>query len=160
VRWVREWGVVEGCFSCDQEVTIGAESASPAERIYVDGLWRVAHAFDSSLRGWLVVVPRRHVTSIADLTGAEAAALGPLLRRVSLALRDVVRCAKTYVIQFGEADGFAHLHFHVVPRMPDLPPEHRGPRVFHYLSRPEAEWLTAGARAEIARSLAARLAGG
>ncbi len=119
--------------------------------------WRAAHAFDTTLPGWLVLVPRRHVTSFADLTPDEAAELGPLLHRLSQALRDTVRCAKTYVMQFAEAEGFSHLHIHVVPRMPDLPAEHRGPRVFHYLSQPPDQWLPIDRRDAIAAGVAAAM---
>ena len=38
-------------------------------------------------------------------------------------------------MQFAEAEGFSHVHFHVTPRSPDV--EHRGPRVFAYLDQPE-----------------------
>ncbi|MDG4788836.1 HIT family protein [Micromonospora sp. WMMD1102] len=143
------------CYSCRQEDDLAA--ASFAERLHVTDHWRVAHAFNSSLPGWLVVLPRRHVTSIAELTPVEAAELGPLLHRLSTTLHETVRCTKTYVMQFAEAEGFGHVHFHLVPRMPDLPPEHRGPRIFHYLTRPESEWLTSERRVEITTAIADRL---
>jgi diadenosine tetraphosphate (Ap4A) HIT family hydrolase len=143
------------CYSCRQENDLA--TASFAERLHLTDHWRTAHAFNSSLPGWLVVIPRRHVTSIAELTPAEAAELGPLVHRLSTALHEVVRCEKTYVMQFAEAEGFGHVHFHLVPRMPDLPPEHRGPRVFHYLTRPESEWLTTDQREEVAGAIADRL---
>jgi diadenosine tetraphosphate (Ap4A) HIT family hydrolase len=123
-----------------------------AERIYVDEFWRVAHAFDSSLAGWLIVVPRRHVEAIAELTPAEAASLGTVLHRASIALTNTLRCQKTYVMQFAEAEGFSHVHFHVVPRMADLPEEHRGPRIFHYLGQSPA--LSLAARNQLAERLA------
>jgi len=120
------------CLSC-------AGNAAPAdlpprERVYVGPRWRVAHAFGSSLPGWLVVVPRRHVIALDELTAAEAADLGPLLRALTAAMRAVLGCSKTYVALFAEAEGFEHVHFHVVPRSPDLDPERRGPRVFGYLA--------------------------
>ncbi|WP_203716739.1 HIT family protein [Asanoa siamensis] len=123
------------CFSCVRTARIG--TLPPREVVGVDGHWRVAHAFDTSLPGWLVLVPRRHVTSVAELTDAEAAGLGPWLVGLSRALRAVTGCAKTYVVQLAEKEGFAHVHFHVVPRMPDLPPERRGPGVFGFLGLPE-----------------------
>ena len=73
-----------------------------------------------SLPGWLVLVPRRHTVALDDLTADEAADLGPLLRAVSSALRDVVRCRKTYVVLFAEAEGFQHIHFHIIPASPAL----------------------------------------
>jgi diadenosine tetraphosphate (Ap4A) HIT family hydrolase len=113
------------------------------ERVYDDGLWRVAHAFNSALPGWMVVIARRHITSLADLTLAEAVALGPLLRNLSLALEHVTGAAKAYVVFFAEAKQFPHVHIHVVPRPPELPEEHRGPGIFALLARPEADWISA-----------------
>lgn len=37
---------------------------------------------------------------------------------------------------FAEAEGFAHLHLHVVPRMADLEPALRGPGVLKHLEGP------------------------
>jgi diadenosine tetraphosphate (Ap4A) HIT family hydrolase len=94
----------------------------------VDEHWRAAHAFGTRLPGWLVVVPRRHVEALDELSDAEMFGLGPLLRSLTSALRTVTGCEKTYVALFAEAEGFAHVHFHVVPRMPWFEPQHRGPR--------------------------------
>jgi diadenosine tetraphosphate (Ap4A) HIT family hydrolase len=124
----------------------------PRERIHVGPGWRVAHAFGTALPGWLVVVPRRHVTSLDELTPEEAADLGPLLRNVTGAMRSVLGCAKTYVALFAEAEGFAHVHFHVMPRAADLAPDLRGPRIFGLLGGeaerhvPEPDMDTVAAR--------------
>jgi diadenosine tetraphosphate (Ap4A) HIT family hydrolase len=126
-----------GCYPCEQERGLGALPAR--ELIAADECWRVAHAFGSALPGWLVLLPRRHVTAVSELTDAEAARLGAWQVRLSRALRAVTGCTKTYVAQFAEAAGFEHVHFHVVPRMPDLPEELRGPRVFALVAGPEAE---------------------
>lgn len=127
------------CFSCSQAAQL--DQLPPRENIWTDGLWRVAHAFNSALPGWLVLLPLRHIESLADLTPAEAIALGPLLQRTSEALSEVAGCEKTYVILFAEAPGFHHLHFHIVPRMPELPREYKGGRIFSFLDRPQDEWV-------------------
>ena len=106
------------------------------ERIVQTASWRVAHAFNTGLPGWLVLVPTVHITALAELSEAAAAELGPMLRDLSEALQQVVGCVKTYVVLLAEAEGFSHVHFHVVPRMPDLPPELRGPRIFQLLGLP------------------------
>ncbi|MFF5228317.1 HIT family protein [Dactylosporangium sp. NPDC000521] len=144
------------CFSCRQNDR--AAGLPLRERLAGDEHWRVAHCFDTSLPGWLVLVPRRHVTAIADLTDAEAAALGVWQVRLSRALAAVTGCVKTYVVQFAEKEGFAHVHFHIVPRMPDLPADHRGPRVFGYLGVPEAERVDEPRQDELAAALHAHLA--
>ncbi|RKN27302.1 HIT family protein [Micromonospora musae] len=139
------------CFTCRNNARINA--LPPREVIAADDHWRVAHAFDTALPGWLVLVPRRHVTSIADLTDAEAATLGTWQVRLSRALRAVTGCAKTYIVQFAEKEGFAHVHFHVVPRMPDLPADRRGPRVFSYLGATEQDRVTEQQQDELAAAL-------
>jgi diadenosine tetraphosphate (Ap4A) HIT family hydrolase len=146
--------VMSDCRTCVQEADLA--NASPLERIYLDEHWRVAHAFDSALPGWLVAVPRRHVTTIAELTPAEAAGLGPLLLRLSQALHKTTKCEKTYVMQYAETEGFRHVHFHVVPRMAGLPVEHRGPGIFHYLGTVTEDATDAAGEvsADIARYLA------
>jgi diadenosine tetraphosphate (Ap4A) HIT family hydrolase len=57
--------------------------------------------------------------------------LGPLLRSLTAALRTVTGCDKTYVALFAEAEGYAHVHFHVVPRMSNFTDDQRGPASLH-----------------------------
>ena len=146
------------CRSC--EVTDRLDGLPPRERIVLDDLWRVAHAFDTALPGWLVLLPRRHVTAIADLTDAEAVALGTWQVRLSRALHAVTGCVKTYVVQFAEADGFAHVHFHLIPRMADQSHELRGPRIFGLLGVPEDRRVSEARRDDLARALVDHLATG
>ena len=49
--------------------------------------WDVVHSYDTSLEGWLVLVARRHVAAVAELTPEEARECGELHRSVSMALR-------------------------------------------------------------------------
>jgi len=143
------------CFVCDNNDRF--EALPPRELVAADAHWRVAHAVDSALPGWLVLVPRRHVTAVADLTDAEAADLGVWQVRLSRALRAVTGCVKTYVVQFAEMEGFSHVHFHVIPRMSDLPDDHRGPRVFRYLDSPPDQRVAAERMDQLANALHAHL---
>ena len=127
---------VPGCLSCAH---LHDPDAPPCDRIVVSEGWTVAHAIGANLEGWLVVVPNRHVVAIDELTAQEASALGMLLAAVTAALRDVVGCERTYVVSMGEMPGFAHLHFHVVPRHTDMPEAYRGVRVFRLLANPELD---------------------
>lgn len=142
------------CVSCASN----ARADLPArERIYLGPRWRVAHVSGTSLPGWLVLVPRRHTVALDDLTADEAADLGPLLRAVSSALRDVVRCRKTYVALFAEAEGFQHIHFHIIPRQPGLEADLRGPRVFGLLGGDPASYVPEAVMDEIAEKLSQAL---
>ena len=137
------------CYSCRQnEQDLG--TLPSRERVYDDGLWRVAHSFNSALAGWMVVVARRHITSLAELTPTEAAVLGPLLRALSSAMEQKLQAKKAYVMFLAEAEGFGHVHIHVVPRPVDLPPERRGAHIFDYLGQPEAVWVPANEMDRIA----------
>jgi diadenosine tetraphosphate (Ap4A) HIT family hydrolase len=124
---------------------------APREGIVVTDHWRVAHAFNTSLPGWLVLVPRRHVRGLAELHPDETAEIGPLLVELSRALESVTGCVKTYVMLYAEAEGYEHLHFHLVPRMADQPEEERGPRIFTRLDRPEDECVPEAERDRLAR---------
>lgn len=93
----------------------------------------VVHAFNTSLPGWIVLVTRRHISAIDELREEEAIELGILIRKVSVELKVILNCTKTYVMQFAEQPGHSHVHFHVVPRMPDLADENRGANIFNYL---------------------------
>ena len=145
----------EACYSCDRTSTL--DTLPPRELIGLDEHWRVAHAINTALPGWLVLLPRRHVTAIADLTDAEAAGLGSWQVRLSRALRAVTGCTKTYVVQFAEEAGFGHVHFHVVPRAGDLPADRLGPRVFGYLHAAPDEAVSEARRDQLAADLRAHL---
>ena len=147
----------DACFACSQSDQLA--SLPPREAVVVEDGWRIAHAFNSALEGWLVLLPLRHVTSMDELTPSEAEALGRLLRRTSRALTTVVGSSKAYVMFFAEADGFAHLHVHVVPRMDWFTQDQVGPRVFTFLGGPESEWVTEDAMDDVAPRLRAALAG-
>jgi diadenosine tetraphosphate (Ap4A) HIT family hydrolase len=139
------------CLTC--KVSAAWPDLPPREAVYIDDDWRVAVSFDSALPGWLVLLPRRHVTAIHELTSAEVAPLGPMVLDLSRALAEVTGCEKTYVMQFAEHPEHRHVHFHVVPRMPDWPEEVRGPGVFHFLQQPEADQLDDAQRDDIALRL-------
>jgi len=146
--------LVPSCYPCDQQAT-GA--LPPRENVVRTDHWRVAHAFNSMLPGWLVLLPTRHVTSVTDLTPEAADELGGLIRRLSTALEAVTGCVKTYFMQFSEAEGFSHLHVHLVPRMRDQPRDAIGPASFAYLTDDESRWLGETDRDSIALSIRAAL---
>jgi diadenosine tetraphosphate (Ap4A) HIT family hydrolase len=105
------------CLACD---VIDGRVVAPGGVILDDGLWLVDHSTSPVLLpGFLIIKPRRHVEGIAELTTEEAAALGPLLRRVCRAVMEALRPERVYVCSFGEA--VRHLHWYVVPRYAGMP---------------------------------------
>jgi hypothetical protein len=57
----------------------------------------------------MVVVPARHIVSLAELWPDEAQQ-GPLLTAVSSVVIDVTGSQQVYLALFAEAEGFQHLH--------------------------------------------------
>ncbi len=84
------------------------------------------------------------------MTDDEAIELGKLIRQVSIILKDVTGCSKTYVAQFAEAAGHQHVHFHIIPRMVDQPEEAKGAGIFRYLGVPEADRASESAMNQLA----------
>lgn len=88
-----------------------------------DGLWFVSHHTGPYTDpGELIVKTRRHCESLAELTPAEAAALGPLLRSAVTALERVVKAERIYAVSFNER--IRHLHFLLLPRTASMPRGH------------------------------------
>ncbi len=146
------------CFSCSQSAL--GEQAPQRERIVTTSHWRVGHAFDSSLPGWLIIVPLRHVLSFDELSVQACVELGPLVHDLTAALKDCLGATKTYLMQFSEAEGYSHLHLHLVPRMPDQPAEAKGPGCFMYLGVPEDQVVPTAEMDRLSAELSANLAAG
>jgi diadenosine tetraphosphate (Ap4A) HIT family hydrolase len=121
--------------------------------------WDVVHAFGSAVEAWLVLVVRRHITSVASLTPDEATAMGRLIPQVSAAVQAVVGCDKTYVAQFAEHPEHPHVHVHVIPRARDLAHEHQGPRIFGLLGVPDDESVPEMRMNDLAAELRMHLTG-
>lgn len=150
---------MSACVTCQLVDRRDAGEAPRWDAIHRTAGWDVVHAFGTAVEGWLVLVVRRHLTSVASLSDDEAAELGPLIRDVSRAVQEVVGCDKTYVVQFAEHRQHPHVHVHIIPRARDLPDEQQGPRVFSLLGVPEGEAVTDVRMDEIAAQVAAELAG-
>lgn len=127
------------CRTCELIVRRDANSAPLWDCIYRTPFWDVVHSYDTALSGWLVLVARRHIESLDQLTDPEAIELGQLIHRTSCALKEVTGYVKTYVIQFAENPEHSHVHFHIIPRMADQPENRNSTQIFGYLGVPEEE---------------------
>ena len=143
------------CRTCELTSRRDANQAPVWDSILRTDGWDVVHAYDTSIVGWLVLVLRRHVTSVAALTDAEAVELGRLVRGVSVALEQVTGCRKTYVAQFAEHPLHPHVHVHVIPRPAGLTAAEIGPGIFTRLGVPEAERVSEKEMSEVAEALRA-----
>ncbi|HEX5370985.1 MAG TPA: HIT family protein [Dehalococcoidia bacterium] len=109
----------ETCLSCE---VIAGRAASPGGFIFESENWLLTHQVrPASLAGFLILQPRRHVEQIADLTTQEASEMGGLLRRATQALTRALQPEKIYVCSFGS--GVKHVHFYLIPRSSEMPPE-------------------------------------
>lgn len=85
--------------------------------VWEDDLWRMTVSLASEVPGFAYLEPKRHITDITRLDGAEAASFGFVLARVTAALREELQVERVYIYVFG--DGVAHLHLHLAPHRPD-----------------------------------------
>ncbi len=114
------------CPECD---VIAGLRKPPGGEIASDDAF-VVHAVlgASPLAGWTVIVPRRHVESIEELSESEQNTMMRWGARVTAAQRTILGSAKSYLALFAEV--VPHVHLHVVPRYADTPDALRGARVF------------------------------
>ena len=108
------------CSACAE---VAGKVQAPGGVIVDDGLWYVSHHTGPFTDpGELIVKTRRHCESLAELTPAEAHALGPLLQAGVRALERVVVAERIYAVSFNER--IRHLHFLLLPRTATMPPGH------------------------------------
>jgi len=141
------------CETCRLVERRNIGSAPLWDSIHRTSFFDIAHAFNTSLLGWIVLVARRHVETIADLTEEEGYELGHLIRTISQYLQEITGCEKTYVMQFAEAPGHHHVHFHIVPRMSDFSDSDKGKNVFNFLGVAEGDRVTEDEMNKLAKSL-------
>lgn len=146
------------CKTCELDVRRKQGQAPLWDDIYRTKSWVVVHAMDTSLPGWLVLVLQRHIEALDEMTEQESAELGPLIRRVSISLKNVLGCEKTYVIQFAEHRDHPHVHFHVVPRMKNQPASRRSTQVFAYMGVSPEERVSEARMDELAVRIRGELA--
>lgn len=114
----------------------------PGGPIYEDALLYASHiappdADSTAYLGYLFVEPKRHAAGLGDITAEEAAALGVLVSRLARALREGAGAEHVYAFVLG--DHVPHLHVHVVPRYPGMPPEYWGMRVDEWPEAPRGD---------------------
>jgi diadenosine tetraphosphate (Ap4A) HIT family hydrolase len=129
------------CSICEQ---VAGRVAAPGGPVHDDGLWLVNHHTGLHTDpGELIIAVRRHCETLADLTLAEAAALGPILRAAVAAIERLLGPERTYVASYNES--VRHVHFFLLPRTRALPAGH----VTSDLYRKARMWLR---RAGVARN--------
>jgi diadenosine tetraphosphate (Ap4A) HIT family hydrolase len=100
----------EPCMLCAPEI---ADREFARVRLWEDELWRLSAVLRGPVPGFAHLEPRRHIPYVTDLDGPEAATFGPVLARVTRALRDASGAQLAYAYVFG--DRVAHLHVNLAP---------------------------------------------
>jgi len=104
---------VEGCLACD---LAAGRLPLPGGVIHATELWLVEHCVGPLGVGTLIVKPKRHVVHVWELTGAEAAELGPLLRETASVVASLTQPDQVYVCLWSHQGGVpVHIHFVVQP---------------------------------------------
>lgn len=128
------------CWTCLSNE--GVRRISPGVTIFAGRYWLVEHAYPCALKGWLVIVLKRHVEALHLLTADECAELSVIQARACQLLHDVLGCEKEYILCLAESEHFHHIHFHVIPIAPHLPDALRGTHIFALLKVPDDQVLS------------------
>jgi diadenosine tetraphosphate (Ap4A) HIT family hydrolase len=102
-----------GCLGCD---LLAGRQPLPGGIIHQTPRWAVNHAVGPLNLGTLVIAPREHIVSVADLDSAAAGELGPLLRQAAIVIEQLCQPEQVYVGLWSHgAAGRKHLHFVAQP---------------------------------------------
>ena len=66
-------------------------------------------------KGQCIVIPRRHMTSLSEMTEEENASVFKMITATSKALEKTLSARKTYLLSI--ADSVRHLHYHLIPKL-------------------------------------------
>jgi diadenosine tetraphosphate (Ap4A) HIT family hydrolase len=140
------------CLFCDIQHGYPPAVGGP---VYEDDLVYAYHWDEegSGYLGHLVLITRRHTPDFANLTPAEAQAVGMLIARLSSALKVCTGAEKVYAVFYGEVT--PHLHVHLTARYREAPPEYLR---WHAEDWPDAPRGNADAIAALCDRLRAALA--
>jgi diadenosine tetraphosphate (Ap4A) HIT family hydrolase len=100
-------------------MTAGCELCTPSAVLAENALAYVRYDNNSLSRGHVLVIPRRHVASFFDMTGAEQDAVLSLLNQVQRTLRNEhAPDGYNIGVNVGKAAGQSrmHVHVHLIPR--------------------------------------------
>jgi diadenosine tetraphosphate (Ap4A) HIT family hydrolase len=98
------------CLLCQPVI---GDAALERVQVWEDALWRLTASLASPEPGLCYLEPKRHIASIAELDGHEAATLGVALAWSSAALKAETGAEQVYVVVYG--GGIPHLHLYLAP---------------------------------------------
>ena len=125
------------CWSCLSNT--GVRRISPGPTIHEGKYWYVEHAYPCGLKGWLVIVLKRHSEALHNLLPEEFAELGEIQARACYLLYVLLKCEKEYIMCVAEAEHFTHIHFHIVPKPHGLPNALKATKIYTLLKVTEEQ---------------------
>lgn len=97
----------------------GGYTDPPGGYLLDDGMWRVSHGPVSFWpAGTLLIESHRHFLDFAEMTDEEAAAIGPLIRRLTGPLKQATGAPRVHV--WSCMEGAGHFHCWLVPRVGEV----------------------------------------
>jgi len=88
--------------------------------VWSDELWRLTTILVGEVAGFSYLEPKRHISDITMLDGAEAASFGRVIAEASTAIKKATGADLVYVYVFG--DSVKHLHVHLAPQRDEASP--------------------------------------
>jgi ATP adenylyltransferase len=132
------------CLGCD---VAAGRAHVPGGILYETRSWLANHVVGAMNLGTLIVAPREHVVAVADLDGAAASELGPVLRSAARVVEVLCEPEQTYVCLWSHgAEARKHLHFAVQPVTADVVARYGGLRS----EQLQARMLARGDRPDVA----------
>jgi diadenosine tetraphosphate (Ap4A) HIT family hydrolase len=125
------------CWTCKSNT--GEKRISPGPTIFEGKYWLVEHAYPVKIIGWLVIVLKRHVEALHELTTDEFTELAQIQSKLIHFLFEELHCEKEYVSCYAETEHFYHIHFHVFAKPPNLPDALKGGKSFALLKVTDEE---------------------
>jgi len=125
------------CWSCRSNS--GEKRISPGATIFNGKYWLVEHAYPVAVKGWLVIVLKRHVEALHELSSDEFIELAQIQAKLSRFLFEELGCEKEYISCYAEAEHFHHIHFHVFAKPKGLAEDLKGRKSFALIKVAESE---------------------
>lgn len=119
------------CLTCKS--LRGEISLAPGPVICEGKYWRIEHVAPTAVKGWLVILLKRHAAALHELSKEEFSEFAILAKASTGILFKKFNCEKEYMACFAEGEGFRHIHVHIISKQEDLLPENKGPNIFQLL---------------------------
>ena len=102
--------------------SINEAASAPGGVIAENEEWVADHCVGPMGVGAVVVKTKAHRESLWEMTEAESASLGPLLKRVSAAIVEALGAERVYLAMWVDLEPY-HVHMVLQPRYPGMPEE-------------------------------------